>query len=621
MRLVGPSSLGVLNTDPSLRLNATAAPVTPAAGPVALASQSGALGVAAMAEAARRGVGLSSFVSTGDKADLSGNDFLQYWEGDDATRVVMLYLESFGNPRRFGTIARRVATAKPIVAVKSGRRAADAGDAEPTRTRALLGAADVSVDALFEHSGVIRTDTVFEQLDVAALLASQPLPAGRRVGIVSNGRGPAISCADACVAAGLEPEEPVDLGGDAGRGDYARAIERTAPGVDALVAVFVPTLSTAAGDVAGALHDCSGGETTLLGAFMAQSDAEMAALGGAVPLYRSPVEAARALGRAARYASWRERAREEPPELGGVEADAAAAVIAGALVRGEGPLEPAEAEALLRAYGIEVARRRGGRDGGRRARRPGLRPGRRLRAGRPDARAARRRRGPARAAQPRRCGRPRPLAALVPAADRLRRRAAGRRRRPRGPARAALRAGRHAPGGHRDRLRPGAGRRPGRHRRGRPRPRPPCRCAATLPGAGSLIYHGVPDMSDRQQKTIGEMRAAISREMVRLQAEYYGKGPTKAKTYIVDDLVVVVLEETFTRAEKTLAARGERDAIQHIRRRFQQQMAESFTGLVEQVTGRKVRVFLSETDIDSDVSVETFLLAEERTDMTGFEET
>ena len=125
MRLVGPSSLGVLNTDPALRLNATAAPVAPVAGPVALASQSGAIGIAAIAEAARRGVGLSSFVSTGDKADLSGNDFLQYWEGDEATRVVLLYLESFGNPRRFGTIARRVAATKPIVAVKSGRRAAE----------------------------------------------------------------------------------------------------------------------------------------------------------------------------------------------------------------------------------------------------------------------------------------------------------------------------------------------------------------------------------------------------------------------------------------------------------------------------------------------------------------
>ena len=127
-------------------------------------------------------------------------------------------------------------------------------------------------------------------------------------------------------------------------------------------------------------------------------------------------------------------------------------------------------------------------------------------------------------------------------------------------------------------------------------------------------------MNDEPQPSLGEMRATISREMVRLQAEYYGKGPTRAKTYIVDDLVVVVLEESFTRAEKTLAERGEREAIQQIRRRFQQQMAESFTSVVEQATGRKVRVFLSDTDIEQDVSVETFLLAEERTDMTGFEE-
>jgi uncharacterized protein YbcI len=127
-------------------------------------------------------------------------------------------------------------------------------------------------------------------------------------------------------------------------------------------------------------------------------------------------------------------------------------------------------------------------------------------------------------------------------------------------------------------------------------------------------------MSEGPQKSLGEMRATISKEIVRLQAEYYGKGPTRAKTYIVEELVVVVLEESFTRAEKTLAERGEREAIQHIRRRFQQQMADSFIGVVEQATGRRVRVFLSETDIDQDVSVETFLLAEERTDMRGFEE-
>jgi uncharacterized protein YbcI len=127
-------------------------------------------------------------------------------------------------------------------------------------------------------------------------------------------------------------------------------------------------------------------------------------------------------------------------------------------------------------------------------------------------------------------------------------------------------------------------------------------------------------MGEGDKRALGEMRAMISKEIVRLQAEYYGKGPTKAKTYIVDDLVVVVLEESFTRAEKTLAERGEREAIQHIRRRFQQAMADSFTSVVEQATGRKVRAFLSETDIAQDVSVETFLLADERTDMTGFED-
>jgi uncharacterized protein YbcI len=126
-------------------------------------------------------------------------------------------------------------------------------------------------------------------------------------------------------------------------------------------------------------------------------------------------------------------------------------------------------------------------------------------------------------------------------------------------------------------------------------------------------------MGDGEQKALGEMRATISREIVRLQAEYYGKGPTRARTYISDDLVVVVLEETFTRAEKTLAQRGEGDAIQHIRRRFQQQMADNFTSVVEQATGRRVRAFLSDTDIEHDVSVETFLLADERTDMTNFE--
>jgi acetate---CoA ligase (ADP-forming) len=352
MRLVGPSSLGVLDLDPAVRLNATAVPVVTRPGPVAFASQSGAIGVAAMAEAARRGIGLSSFVSTGDKADLSGNDFLQYWERDPATRVVLLYLESFGNPRRFGTIARRVAGAKPIVVVKSGRRAAAPGPGA-TRTRALLSASDVSVDALFEHAGVIRTETVFEQLDVASLLATQPLPRGDRVGIVSNGRGPALSCADACTAAGLDPQPPVDLGATATAAEYASAIERMAADVEALVAVFVPALATEAGAVAKMLGDTRVGDTTLMGAFMAHAEDELAALAsGPVPLYRSPVEAARALSRVAGYARWRARPAGDRAELDGVDQDAAAAVIAAALTRGEGGLHLDEVQALLAAYGI-----------------------------------------------------------------------------------------------------------------------------------------------------------------------------------------------------------------------------------------------------------------------------
>ncbi len=214
----------------------------------------------------------------------------------------------------------------------------------------------MSVDALFEHAGVIRTDTVFEQLDVTALLASQPLPAGSRVGIVSNGRGPAISCADALVAAGLSPEPPVDLGPEAWAPDYAEAIERAAADADAVVAVHVPVAGRS-DDVAEALHAAAPAGTTLLGAFMALGEAELAALarGGDVPLYRSPVEAARALGRVARYARWRERQSDERPALGGTDPDAAAAVIAAALARGEGWLEPEEAAALLAAYGIPTA--------------------------------------------------------------------------------------------------------------------------------------------------------------------------------------------------------------------------------------------------------------------------
>jgi acetyl coenzyme A synthetase (ADP forming)-like protein len=379
MRLVGPNCLGVLNT--GVRLNATFAPQPPRPGRIAFASQSGAFGIAAIAEAARRGLGLSSFVSTGDKADLSGNDFLRYWERDGDTDVILLYLESFGNPRRFGRIARTVGERKPIVAVKSGRSAAGAR-AAASHTGALLAASDVTVDALFAHAGVIRTETVAEQLDVAALLGAQPLPRGARVAIVTNAGGPGIACADACAGAGLRVEplsrsvrrrlrpnlpehaalgNPVDMIASASPEDFRRTIEHVAAerDVDAVVAIFIPPLVTRAADVAAAVR-AAGAATAaagvpLLAVFMAATDGELATLaaGGSVPVYGTPEEAARALGHVARYAAWRRAGPDEPPDLD-VDADAVAAVLAHALKDGGDWLAPGDVERVLGAYGIPL---------------------------------------------------------------------------------------------------------------------------------------------------------------------------------------------------------------------------------------------------------------------------
>src|SRR5262245_40310974 len=254
MRLVGPNCLGVLNTGAGL--NATFAPTAPPPGTVGFMSQSGGVGIAVIERARELGLGLSSFVSVGNKADLSGNDLLQYWETDAATEVILLYLESFGNPRRFARIAPRVAATKPILAVKSGRSAAGAR-AAGSHTGALLAASDVTVDALFRQAGVIRADTLAELFDVAALLAGQPLPTGPSVAILTNAGGPGILAADACAAHGLEvprladetqralrafaaPEaavgNPVDLIAGASAEDFALALRVLAadPAIDAL---------------------------------------------------------------------------------------------------------------------------------------------------------------------------------------------------------------------------------------------------------------------------------------------------------------------------------------------------------------------------------------------------
>jgi acetyl coenzyme A synthetase (ADP forming)-like protein len=375
IRLVGPNCLGVMNTDPAVGLNASFGPVQPPPGRVAFMSQSGALGIAVIDAAREEGLGLSSFVSVGNKADLSGNDFLAYWDRDDATDVILLYLESFGDPRRFARVARDVASRKPIVAVKGGRSPQGAR-AAGSHTGALLAASDATVDALFAQAGVVRTDTLGELFDVAGLLAAQPPPAGPRVAIVTNGGGLGILCADACHAAGLDvaptPQplqralrehvsgagavgNPVDLLASAGPEQFAHAIGvlAAADAYDSVVVLYVPPLVTDPEAVAEAVRAAADAAAVPVVAVFAMPEAPRAVR--ALPCFRFPEDAARALGRAARYGAWCAAPAGRVPVLD-VDDAAAAAIIAGALARGPGWLAPMEAAALLDCYGIAQPR-------------------------------------------------------------------------------------------------------------------------------------------------------------------------------------------------------------------------------------------------------------------------
>ncbi|HYU82777.1 MAG TPA: GNAT family N-acetyltransferase, partial [Candidatus Polarisedimenticolia bacterium] len=343
IRLVGPNCLGVMNTAPAVRLNATFAPTYPPAGRVGLASQSGALGLAIIDEAARRGIGLSTFVSVGNKADVSANDLLQYWETDPATDVALLYLESFGNPRKFARISRRVGRRKPILAVKSGRSVAGAR-ATSSHTGALIAASDVTVDALFGQTGVIRTDTLAELLDAVPLFASQRLPTGDRVAILTNAGGPGILCADACEARGLRvaplpdtvrdelraflPSEasvanPIDMIASASAEQYAKAIRvlGSCPDIDAIVAVFIPPLVTKLEDVANAIARAARElprSIPVLAVLMSGERVWSALADARVPVYAYPEDAARALGHAVAYATWRRKPQGEAPKFTGL---------------------------------------------------------------------------------------------------------------------------------------------------------------------------------------------------------------------------------------------------------------------------------------------------------------
>jgi acetate---CoA ligase (ADP-forming) len=385
MRLIGPNCMGIANTNPAVLLDATFAPGIPPRGRVGFSSQSGALGLAIMEFANSLGLGISTFVSVGNKADISGNDLLRYWESDEDTDVILLYLESFGNPKKFSEIARRVGRKKPIAVVKSGRSAAGAR-ATSSHTGALIAASDVTVDALFRQAGVVRTDTLAELFDVASLLANQPLPNGARVGIITNAGGPAILCADACEArelevpvlsdnsqarlraflpAGASVANPVDMIASAPAEHYRQAIEivGTDENIDSLIVIFTPPLVTQADEVAKSIIEAVQHIDTnkpVLSVFLSAHEApkELRTTKVCIPSYSFPETAAIALARATRYRQWRDRCETYPAQFDDIRMDEAAAVVAAALARGEGWLTPDEVGEIFSCYGLPLIEQR-----------------------------------------------------------------------------------------------------------------------------------------------------------------------------------------------------------------------------------------------------------------------
>jgi acyl-CoA synthetase (NDP forming) len=386
LRLVGPNCLGVLTTDPAVRLDATFIPLRPPPGCVAMSSDSGALGLALLGTAARLGLGISSFVSVGNRADVSSNDLLEYWEGDDPTGVVLLYLESFGNPRRFARIARRVARRKPVVAVKAGRT--PAGRRAAGSHTAALAASDVAVEALFHQTGVIRAEALEQMIDLALALGLQPLPRGRRVAVVTNAGGPAILCADACEAGGLRlpplsaptrarlaaflpaaaaTANPIDLIASATPEQFRRAVEVVLGSgeFDALVVIYVAVDPLAGGAVAAAVGEgitaarrATGSEVPVLACWMPELAPRTLRLADdlLVPCFPYPEAAGQVLGKVAAYAEWRARPPGTVPEFADIDPDRARRLCRAALARqGPGWLTTEETRAVLGAMGLPVA--------------------------------------------------------------------------------------------------------------------------------------------------------------------------------------------------------------------------------------------------------------------------
>ena len=383
MRLIGPNCMGIVSTDPGISLNAQFAPFRPREGNLSFLSQSGALGIAVIQELNNLGLGLSSFISVGNKADISGNDLLQYWEDDSNTDVILMYLESFGNPRKFSRLARRIAAKKPIVVVKSGRSVSGSRAAK-SHTGAMVSASDVTVDALLSQSGVIRAQSLHELFNLAAVLSTQPLPQGNGVAIITNAGGAGILAADACEASGLRVVEfsgsvqdelrkmlpsiaavknPVDMTAGATAEEYYKAMMAVCkdPAVNSMIVHFVPPIDINAEDVAKRILDAAKdlkGRATVMSVFMASTGLpEMLSSGGLrIPSYKFPEDAANALGKVVEYAGWRNEDRGRYSVHRSGRYAEAAAIVAGVMGRGSEWLTLDETIHLLSIYGIDFIR-------------------------------------------------------------------------------------------------------------------------------------------------------------------------------------------------------------------------------------------------------------------------
>ena len=379
MRMVGPNCMGVLNTDPALSMNGTFAPAMPPQGRAAFVSQSGALGLNVIDHAAEYGIGISQFVSVGNKPDVSGNDLLEYWEQDPAVGVILMYVESFGNPRRFRELASRITRTKPIIVVKSGRSRVGARAAS-SHTGALA-ASDVAVDALLTQSGVLRAESIEELFDMAMAFTGRPMPRSRRTAVITNSGGPAILAADALEARGLElvelqqatmtrlkplfPEEasirnPLDMIASATPAHYRHALDAVLsdPQVDSALAVFVPPLGVRQEDVAESIVTVAAqhGQKSVFAVLMGreglpQGRAELHRAG--IPAYVFPESAARGLSALTRQQEWIRRAKQTPMAIAVDRARAARA-----LASGTQKLSELDALELLGAYGIPFAEAR-----------------------------------------------------------------------------------------------------------------------------------------------------------------------------------------------------------------------------------------------------------------------